>query len=318
MTGDQFQAFLMNTLDMAYRGLSMDPNYMEWRNIYLESRADSGKGTYPFLGDVPSPGKRGGAELMYRGVQEYDYELSNDEFGQPGLSFPNRDVRRDRINTYGRVIDAYVRSIVRTPITELAAALSAGESRKAYDGSNFFVSTGNRANVINASGQSMTNIEADMTDAITAMALMKTDTGRLSRHEPDTIICHTALKIPMLKVVRSTAAPGTASNSGIRNIAGEQVMRVLTTPDLGSTDAAKKSWYFASTMMPLNRPLVWQWERMMAGSAYANYRSRIFGGGRFRAECWFNQEDDAWRFQVMTAGVAGYLLPELIVKVKGT
>ena len=62
-----------------------------------------------------------------------------------------------------------------------------------------------------------------------------------------------------------------------------------------------------------DKPFFWQWERLMPEKS--NVRSRLYGGGRFRAEVDYEFPERAWYFQAETRGVIGYGLPQYAVKV---
>ena len=311
MTGDAFQAVLFDSMDQAYRMLHMAPPTAEWRNVYSEYLAQSGKGTYPFFGDVAAAEKFTG-EVLYGEIRTYGYERENEEWGGRGLRFLRSDVERDRIMGLATRIGSLSESIAEVPTLQIIDALINGTSNPAYDGVNYFSNpTGVRTfdNLLAGSGVTDDTIAADVSMARAAMMRFQTDTGRPINKVPDTIVCAPEQERQFLRLIESTTTPEDDKAAGVTNVMRRFIDQVIVSPYL--TDS--NDWYFLCTRSMFDKPFFWQWERLMAEKS--NTRSRLYGGGRFRSEVDYNFDERAWYFQVETRGVIGYGLPHYAVKI---
>ena len=115
------------------------PPVAEWRGVYAEYLAQSGKGTYPFFGDVAAAEKFTG-EVFFGEVRTYGYEVENEEWGGRGLRFLRSDVERDRIMGLATRIGSMAEAISEVPTLQIIEALKNGATagHNAYDGVRFF------------------------------------------------------------------------------------------------------------------------------------------------------------------------------------
>lgn len=310
MNGDAFQAVLFDSLDMAYRELHEAPP-TEWRQTYSEYIAQSGKGTYPFFGDIAAVEKFTGT-VLYGEVKTYGYEVENDEWGGKGLRFLRSDVERDRIMGLQSRIGTLAEANMEVPTLEIIEALKNGTGQAAYDGVNYFsnvIGARNFDNLLAGTGTTVETVAADMTSARAAMQKFKTDTGRPLNKVPDTIVCPAEMETTFRMIFESMGSPLDDKNAAVRNVARGYVQNLIVSPYL--TDV--NDWYFLCTRSMYEKPFFWQWERLMAERS--STRSRLYGGGRFRAEVDYNFDERAWYFQVETRGAVGYGLPHFAIKV---
>ena len=314
MTGDAFQAVLFDSFDQAYRMLHTAPPTGEWRGVYAEYLAQSGKGTYPFFGDVAAAEKFTG-EVFFGEVRTYGYERENEEWGGRGLRFLRSDVERDRIMGLATRIGSMAEAISEVPTLEITEALKNGTNavNQAYDGVSFFSNmTGVRTfdNLLGGSGvDTDAHISEDMALARAAMMRFKTDTGRPLNKVPDTIVAPPEQEIKFRRIMESVGSPDDDKNSRVTNVARRFVQNLIISPYL--TDP--NDWYFLCTRSMFDKPFFWQWERLMPEKS--NVRSRLYGGGRYRAEVDYEFAERAWYFQAETRGVIGYGLPHYAIKV---
>ena len=320
MTGDAFQAVLFDSMDQGYRMIHAGPPN-EWRGTYAEYLAQSGKGTYPFFGDVAAAEKFTG-EVFFGEVKTYGYEVENEEWGGRGLRFLRSDVERDRIMGLATRVGTMGEAIVEVPSLQIIDALKNGHvaGNTAYDGVPFFSDkTGARTfdntlnyDVADTENPTVVELSRAMSFARAAMQRFTTDTGRPLNKVPDTIVAPPEWEVQFQSIVESTASAEDDKNNRVVNVARRFMQSLILSPYLPMV-SADPSFYFLCTRSMFDKPFFWQWERLMPEKS--NTRSRIYGGGRYRAEVDYHFSERAWYFQTETRGVIGYGLPHYAVKV---
>ena len=134
--------------------------------------------------------------------------------GRQGFGVPPRLGERDQTDGMFKRIGMHLMHHMEVPYLEVIRTIQANPV--AYDGSNLFVTTGDRENSLSGAGRSLTNIESDIDDARTLMSLIKmANSGAIIDRQPNIILCHTAMETRIKKVVQSAAA-ATGSNSRVQ------------------------------------------------------------------------------------------------------
>ena len=280
MTGNAFQSVLHANLDAAYAVLRQNPPPISAMRSFIETPdAQSGKGVYPVWNDAPAAEKFEG-EVTYEGISSQDYELRNEEWGGKGLAFPRAWAERDQTDGMFKRIGMHLMHHMEVPYLEVLVTIQ--DNPVAYDGSNLFVTTGDRINSFGGAGRSLTNVESDIDEARTLMSLIKmANSGAIIDRQPNIILCHTAMETRIKKVVQSAAA-ATGSNSRVANVVGGYIDQVIATSHLGTT-ASQMHTYYLIAANAIAKPLMWQRERMMPDRSSGGM-SRILDGGYLRAE----------------------------------
>lgn len=233
--------------------------------LAMETMANSGSNIYGWLGDVPGVREWLGSKT-YGQMKEYNYMIRNREW-YDGFSMRKRDMRRNGLVNVPMFVNRLLQNHVDHKKEMIMDALLQGDVNLAYDNIAFFSNaTGVRVNdnLLAGTGVTISALQTDIQSARSAMAQFVNDRGRLLRIYPDTVVCPIALENSFRQIMNSTADP-TSSNSGVANVVGGYIKRIIVDPALDADDT--NDWYFIASGASM-KPIILQKEDSNNGAEF--------------------------------------------------
>ena len=273
-------------------------------SITTQTQANSGSSIYAWLGDVPGVREWLGSKT-YGQLKESNYVIRNREW-YDGFSLHKRDIRRNGLVNVPMHMTQLLNNHKDHKKEMIMDALTAGDVNIAFDGIAFFSNaTGVRLNdnLLAGAGVTVANLQTDIGAARLAMASFVSERGKLLRLYPDTVVCPLALEANFRTIMNSTADP-TGAHSGVANISGTYIKRIIVDPALDADDA--NDWYFIASSASI-KPIILQKEDSNNGQEFESmldekdYKST----GRLY-------------YSIESIHNTGYGLPEVAVKIVNT
>lgn len=273
-------------------------------SITTEVQADSGSSLFAWLGDVPGVREWLGTKT-YGQLSEYNYVIRNKEW-YDGFSLHKRDIRRNGLVNVPVHMNQLLSNHKDHKKELIMTALLQGDVNTAFDNIAFFSNaTGVRLNdnLLAGAGVTLANLKTDIIASRIAMASFVNERGKLLRIFPDTVVCPLALETSFREIATSTADP-TASQSGVANVAGGYIKKIITDPALDADDA--NDWYYIASTASI-KPIILQKEDSNNGSEFESVidMKDYPGNGRIY-------------YSIESIHNTGYGLPEVAVKVVNT
>lgn len=272
--------------------------------IATETTDDNGSNIYAWLGDVPGVREWLGSKT-YGQLSEYNYVIRNREW-YDGFSLHKRDIRRHGLVRVPDNMAKLLNNHRQHKTGMVLDALLQGDVNTAYDNIAFFSNaTGTRVNdnLLAGTGTTLAQIKADIISARIAMASFVNERGKLLRIFPDTVVCPLALETSFKEIQNSTADPS-GTHSGIANVAGGYIKKIIADPALDADDS--NDWYYISSSVSI-KPIILQKEMTNTGSEFESVidETDYAKNGRLY-------------YSVESIHNTGYGLPETAVKIVNT
>jgi phage major head subunit gpT-like protein len=225
----------------------------DYKPIVLETKSDSAKEGYGWLGSLPALSEWKDTRKLY-GLREFDYTLENLNY-EATLEIDRNVLEDDQYS----MIQFRIRQLAQRAIDHMSKLvfdlLDAGEASLAYDGVEMFSDTrtiGDSANIANLLtgnySDSADEIRAGVAAGVVAMRAFQDDRGVPMNLCPDTLVCSPALEIP----VKNALLPAVA---GTTRAEAEIIKRIIVRPEI---DADAADWYLLSTEKMGLKPLILQ------------------------------------------------------------
>ncbi len=225
----------------------------EYKPVVLETKSDSAKEAYGWLGSLPALSEWKDTRKLY-GLRAFDYTLENLNY-EATIEVDRNTLEDDEYS----MIQYRIRQLAQRAQDHMAKLvfdlLDGGEASLAYDGTAMFSDSrtiGSSANIDNLlSGSysgSADEIRAAVAAGVVAMRNFEDDRGVKMNLCPDTIVCSPAMEIP----VKNALLPAVA---GTTRAEAEIIKRILVRPEI---DGDALDWYLLSTERMGLKPLILQ------------------------------------------------------------
>lgn len=252
---------------------------------------------YPWLGAMPVVQEWLG-EVTADTLKDYDYIIKNRDYVASVLINQNH-IEDDQTGVLTTLSQQLAQRILRHPENLMIQAIINGTSDTAYDDVAFFSNaTGVRTinNLLDGTGTTLSQLEADLNAALVAMAKFEDDKGEPLGIRGDTIVSPVALANDFRRLVNSQADP--TASGGINTFNPYQGrFSVIEDPRLDDDD--DNDWYLFASNEPV-KPLI--------------YQLRQSG----RSEMEKKPGTKQWIFSADYRGAVGYGIPHLGVKTVNT
>ena len=187
-------------------------------------------------------------------LTDYSYTLANKDY-YTGIGIDRNEIEDDQMGIIVPRIQMMVQRIRAYHGKLIANLIINGTSGLAYDASAFFASrTAPNDNLLDGTGTTIAQIQADIYAARAAMLKFQTDQGEVLGLEMDTIVCPPEIEGKMIEAVYTQSgvtASSTAANT--KNPINTWIKDVIVLPN--ASDA--NDWYGFCTSYPL-KPMFYQ------------------------------------------------------------
>lgn len=228
--------------------------------------------------------------------ESYDYTVRNLDW-QTSVPISENDINDDQTAALSMIPQMLAQRIMVHPERLMVDLLTGGTSGLAYDGIAFFSDvSGVRKidNLLDGTGTSLAQIEADLDAALVAMAKFVDDQGEVMNFRGDLIVCPVGIERKFRRLVQSLTDP-TATAQGTFN--PYNGLTVIGDPRLDGTDV--NDWYLLATN-EIIKPLVYQIRQGAQASMEKTNHTK------------------SWVFGADYRGNGAYGLPHLAVKTVNT
>lgn len=262
-------------------------------SVAMQNPSSASAEDYPWLGAMPIVQEWLG-EVTAEEIQDYDYIIKNRDYVASVLISQNH-IDDDQTGVLRTLSQQLASRIMRHPEKLIVEAIVNGDSNEAYDGVAFFSNaSGARTidNLLDGTGTTLAQVEADLNAALVAMAGFEDDKGEPLGIRGDTIVCPMAMENTFRRLVQSTSDP--TADGGIETFnpyAGR--FTVIGDPRLDADE--DEDWYLFATNEPV-KPLIYQ----LRQTANSNMEKK--------------PGTKQWIFSADYRGAVGYGIPHLAVK----
>lgn len=222
-------------------------------DLALHSPSDGYDEKYGWIGAMPAV-KEWIGEIQASELASYDYTIKNKDW-VVGVPINENDIEDDRVSALGALAQMLVRRIAVHPEKLIIDLMTGGG--KAYDGVAFFSDVSGKRkidNLLNGTGTSLSQLEADLNAALIAMAKFKDDQGEVLNIKGNVIVCPVALENNFRRLVQSQADP--TASGGVNTYNPYQGrFTVIGDARLDAVDA--NDWYLFATN-EIVKPFIYQ------------------------------------------------------------
>lgn len=245
---------------LASMPVAMQQSYFGF-GIATTERADTLTHSYPFLGDAPMPTELKGT-IDTTPVAEKNYSLTSVTYAA-SIKLPRRYMRSDMLRGFPLRVAQMAENVVRHQNSKLIERLTSGTGStaadKGFDGVSFFSSShtavgdsGTGDNLIDGTGGSVAQIQADVTSAVAAMMAIKGTNGEYRLSNPTQFV----IAAPVGLMGNMETALNAAIVSQTSNVQNARFsIKAFYDARLTATDA--NDWYLLHTGGAL-KPLLYQ------------------------------------------------------------
>lgn len=235
-----------------------------WTELAIRADSDGEQNTYEWFGTVPRMQNVSHDQVIIRGLDEYNFSITNEEF-QAAIEVSRAALERDRLDLVTPRIQQLAGEAARHPGQLIFEMLE--DNPEAYDGTAFFANTraiGESANIDNilaGTGTTVAQFQADLAAARAQMRLFEDDRGRPMNLIGNAIVVPPALEQVAWQALNVNqegslnAQVIPATTNGILNGSG---YTLAVDPYLTDAD----DWYLLHLGGPAMRPFVWQVEKV--------------------------------------------------------
>lgn len=194
-------------------------------------------------------------ERKIQNAKSYRYQLDNERY-ELTVEIDRDDIEDDNIGVYNMTLDDMGQQARLWPDDLVFAAILAGETETAYDGTAFF------SNSHSLNGHTIDNLFASTALTATNFASVRAsmmeytgEDGESLRVRPDVLLVPPALEVTARKIVQASTI--VESSAAVDNVL-RGLCDVIVAPQLAaSAGGSDTSWYLLDTSRPI-KPFIFQ------------------------------------------------------------